>query len=178
MGEGIIAIGEIPGIAEKLDELYVRLAAKAIRISGGTVEKTNFTSWPLKAGPEIFFQQFIQAIYDELQARLENVVNDLGICAFINKVFWEEKDDQGYPEMKGEITVKEYSFPAITKPWTWSTAPTIARSMFYEPCPDNCHWRVYYYVPLSTDLTTWNEIERFSCSGEPKCVKNACGSSR
>ena len=51
MGEGIIAIGEIPGIAEKLDELYVRLAAKAIRISGGTVEKTNFTSWPLKAGP-------------------------------------------------------------------------------------------------------------------------------
>ncbi len=165
VGEGIITLGEIPGVAEKLNALHAKLLNKAVSVGGGSVKKTEFTSWLAKVGPEVFIQLYAQAIYDELQTQLEDVVRNLGVCYVVNLEY------AGSGNENGEIEVKEYAFPALTKPWTWSTAPTVKRAMKYEPCPDNCYWRVYYFVPTAKDFSAWKEVERFSCSGTPRCRK-------
>jgi RHS repeat-associated protein len=165
VGEGIITLAEIPGVGSQLNTLHARLLDKAVRVSASSVKKAEFTSWLAKVGPEVFVNLYAQAIYDVLQSRLEDVVRNIGVCYRINVEYAASSSE------KGSIAVKEHAFPALTQPWTWTTAPTIERSMKYEPCPDNCFWRVYYYVPTSKDFSTWKEVERFSCSGTGRCRK-------
>ncbi len=165
VGEGIISLAEIPGVGSQLNALHARLIEKAVKVSPAKVTKAEFTHWLAKVGPEVFVTLYAQAIYDVLQARLEDVVRNIGVCHVVNIQAASSSSE------RGEISVKEHAFPALTQPWTWSTAPTVTRAMKYEPCPDGCYWRVFFYVPTSKDLTTWKEVERFSCSGSTRCRK-------
>ena len=169
---GIISIGEIPGIAEPLSQLHARLLNKGISITSASVSEAQFTPWLTQIGPSVFLTLYSQAIYDVLQTEAENAIRNIAACYLINL----DAVSEGGNKTSGSFEVKEYAFPAFTQPWTWTMAPTIKQRLYYQKCGNCPEWEAWYWVPAVRDLSQWTVKMRFGCgaqtqaaTGIPRC---------